>query len=635
MTAGTSDTGCAGGTVDFELVDQAGNVLWSETGTTHLASYSYTGSLSMQTGDRVYFRVHQGGNTSWCDSTAVDFEITYDEVDIWAIGNGNWSNPGIWNVGVVPAAPHTAILPNFRQLTFDDQAPDQVGHIKGNAYTLTLQKDLHAGILELREAALVDGGHDVVVSGILSNDMASYNGGSLVRQGGSLTAAEMRLGRATHDWALRAGDTILGDVFTYKLYGVWPDFSISQDATHYGDRLDQGLTLEGDTSVLALGFTSATDKSEILLDWDTTLQCGRDWILRWRGDHVATLQAYLAAGQLVARTLPSAVASLAAEHIFYDDNDGYTYVGFVDIDCDGVLDDPNAPVDPDSDGDGVNDSVDNCPQIINADQNDLDGDGLGDACDADDDGDGIDDGTDNCPELANSDQLDTDENAVGDACDPDDDGDGIDDGFDNCPMVPNTDQSDLDGDGTGDECDEDMDGDLIADDDDNCVEDANPLQLDIDNDGVGDLCDDTQGAGIFYVDVIFFDLEPQVYQLTQELRDLVNATTGLANPGHLLALLDSIDSRIQSAHTVADQLFWCTTRAACKNLVKQAKGLVKSARLDQRDFRIAVNQERAARNISKPEKQALQQKRRELRINGLKEMRLSLKRTRQNINQAF
>ena len=45
------------------------------------------------------------------------------------------------------------------------------------------------------------------------------------------------------------------------------------------------------------------------------------------------------------------------------------------------------PVDVDSDGDGHLDSVDNCPMVSNADQANLDGDGLGDICDDDRDGD--------------------------------------------------------------------------------------------------------------------------------------------------------------------------------------------------------------------------------------------------------
>ena len=36
----------------------------------------------------------------------------------------------------------------------------------------------------------------------------------------------------------------------------------------------------------------------------------------------------------------------------------------------------------DNDSDGICDSLDNCPDIANADQSDLDGDGIGDMCDA-------------------------------------------------------------------------------------------------------------------------------------------------------------------------------------------------------------------------------------------------------------
>lgn len=75
----------------------------------------------------------------------------------------------------------------------------------------------------------------------------------------------------------------------------------------------------------------------------------------------------------------------------------------------------------------------------------------------DTDGDGIADVADNCPELANEDQADADGDGIGDACDtPDDDfdGDGVPDDSDNCPTVPNPGQEDSNGNGNGDVCDD-------------------------------------------------------------------------------------------------------------------------------------------------------------------------------------
>ncbi|HKY63288.1 MAG TPA: Calx-beta domain-containing protein [bacterium] len=78
----------------------------------------------------------------------------------------------------------------------------------------------------------------------------------------------------------------------------------------------------------------------------------------------------------------------------------------------------------DIDGDGVPDGEDNCPTVINPEQVDSDGNGIGDACEAiieppfhDDDGDGVDGSIDNCPSAANPDQIDTDDDGLGDACD--------------------------------------------------------------------------------------------------------------------------------------------------------------------------------------------------------------------------
>jgi hypothetical protein len=166
----------------------------------------------------------------------------------------------------------------------------------------------------------------------------------------------------------------------------------------------------------------------------------------------------------------------------------------IDNDCDGFIDcdDPDIADTSeclDSDGDGTANEYDNCPDIYNPDQQDTDGDGLGDACDPDDDNDDVLDIDDNCPYVFNPDQQNTDGDGLGDACDPDDDNDGIMDAFDNCPLVPNQDQHDFDSDGIGDACDPDDDNDGILDVFDNCPYVYNPEQQDTDGDGMGDSCD--------------------------------------------------------------------------------------------------------------------------------------------------
>jgi streptogramin lyase len=154
----------------------------------------------------------------------------------------------------------------------------------------------------------------------------------------------------------------------------------------------------------------------------------------------------------------------------------------------------------DSDGDLIHDVCDNCPTTFNArlceqtfqacvvdaacpagesclDQADLDGDGVGDACDPDVDGDMVDDDSDNCPLVANPNQLDDDGDGLGNACDL-------------CPQVPdNPGQADLDMDGVGDACDPDIDGDMVDNDSDNCPRVQNPDQFDGSPDGIGRACD--------------------------------------------------------------------------------------------------------------------------------------------------
>lgn len=166
--------------------------------------------------------------------------------------------------------------------------------------------------------------------------------------------------------------------------------------------------------------------------------------------------------------------------------------------------------DYDTDEDGFVDQADNCPNLPNPTQTDLDNDGKGDPCDEDADGDTINTTQDNCPmdfePWISTELIDHDRDGCRDSTnDLDDDGDNILDGFDSCPVgqtgwLSNS-STDLDSDGCNNEEDLDDDNDGFNDDVDNCplgITGAAPLGQDRDNDGcidsVEDLDDDGDGV---------------------------------------------------------------------------------------------------------------------------------------------
>lgn len=168
-------------------------------------------------------------------------------------------------------------------------------------------------------------------------------------------------------------------------------------------------------------------------------------------------------------------------------------VGAGDADCDGTENPGESQWWADADNDGIRNDLDRCPNLNSGNNNDADGDTVGDPCDPDDDNDAIcDEGGplsgnipgvpaggcqrgrgagagfvfDNCQFVRNRDQRDADADNLGDLCDDDLDNDGRVNAQDNCPTirqgVVRGDWNDFDGDGVGDPCDLDGDNDGVC-----------------------------------------------------------------------------------------------------------------------------------------------------------------------------
>ena len=212
------------------------------------------------------------------------------------------------------------------------------------------------------------------------------------------------------------------------------------------------------THLLVSGFTGMTaddldTDDDGLLDsepWDTAIDC------------LAFVGPDPAAGDLVyCGTQVGPDGIYTPGHAYRCDSNWY--VGTYEL---SVLDTPNSDnlCDiADTDGDGIFDIVDNCPELANPDQADCDGDGYGDACaiadgiSADCNGNGIPDecevdcngngSPDDC-DVTDGTSLDCDLNGNPDECDPDCNGNGV---PDICDVNDGT-SEDADGNGVPDEC---------------------------------------------------------------------------------------------------------------------------------------------------------------------------------------